>query len=68
MNFPKYKETVYIVERKLLGDSLRYPVGVFRSLEGAEAFKYKCEQDFLDRKFVKDVDFSFHVTISTYYD
>jgi hypothetical protein len=69
MKLPKHRANVYVVERRVLNDTVVSfaTVGVFPTAEGADHFKGACEQDFRDRGFSDD-DFTFSVVLGTYYD
>ena len=69
MKLPRHRTNVYLVERRVLNNTVvSYAVvGVFPTAEGADHFKGACEQDFRDRGF-DEGDFTFSVVLSTYYD
>jgi hypothetical protein len=69
MKLPKHRANVYLVERRVLNNTVvSYAcVGIFPTHEGADYFKAACEQEFRERGFDDD-DFTFAVVLSTYYD
>ena len=69
MKLPKHRANVFLVERRVLQETITSyaVVGVFPTAEGADFFKAACEQEFIERGFDSD-NFTFSVVLGTYYD
>jgi hypothetical protein len=64
MKFPKHRANCYVVVRIYGHDTAI--CGVFPTVDGADAFRDACAQEWKDKGLPLDVDFD--VELATYYD